>query len=88
MTSAAGALTTNLLLRKWREPGPGNTYGSHVQTAKTVQTWNFISVGVLAASYAAGVIDAFVRSDHEPEDQERSVSLLVFPGGAGIGGRF
>jgi hypothetical protein len=87
-TSLATAITTNLLLHKWHQPGPGNIYGEHTEAAKTVQTWNYISVGVLAASYAAGVVDAFLRSDHEPEEPEHSLSLFVYPGGAGLGGRF
>jgi hypothetical protein len=81
--SAATAITTVALLEKWRLPHDEST---HPDTAKTLKTVNYISVGVLAASYAAGVIDAFVRSDREPDDER--VSLFLFPGGAGLSGRF
>jgi hypothetical protein len=94
VASAAGAITTSLLLNDWcienrTCPGaPGATMAAKTSTANTVQNWNYISVGVLAATYAAGVVDAFLRSDREPEEAERSVSFFVFPGGAGLGGRF
>ena len=83
LASAATAITTVTVLEKWRLPG---NQSKHPDTAKTLKTVNLISVGALAASYAAGVIDAFVRSDREPDDER--VSLFVFPGGAGVAGRF
>jgi hypothetical protein len=83
LTSAATAITTLSLLESWRRPHNEST---HPATAKTLRTVNFISVGVLAASYTAGVIDALLRSDREPEDQP--LSLVVFPGGAALTGRF
>jgi hypothetical protein len=82
--SLATALTTLAVLEKWRLP---NNQSKNPDTAKTLRTVNHVSVGVLAASYAAGVIDALLRSDREPEDQEK-VSLFLFPGGAGLTGRF
>ena len=82
--SAATAITTVALLEKWRLP---NNQSEHPDTAKTLRTLNHVSVGVLAASYAAGVVDALLRSDREPED-EHTVSFFLFPGGAGLTGRF
>lgn len=86
MVSAATAVTSYVLLDKWR--GPGNTFGSHTE-ASAVRTLNWISVGVLAATYVGGVIDAFARSDREPEGAERVVvGFFPLPGGVGLGGRF
>jgi hypothetical protein len=84
VAAAATAITTKGLLTGWC--GEHNLCGSHTETAKTARAVNYISVGVLAATYAAGVIDAFVRSDREPDDER--VSLFLFPGGAGLTGRF
>jgi hypothetical protein len=86
VTAGAAALTTDLLLRSWQ--GPYHNFPGHEGSAHPVRTWNQISCGVLAATYVAGVIDAFVRSDREPEEVERPVSFFLFPGGAGLSGRF
>jgi hypothetical protein len=86
IVSGAAALTTDLLLRNWQ--GSDHTFHGHESTAHTVRTWNQISCGVLAATYVTGVIDAFVRSDRDPDEAERQLSLFVFPGGAGLAGRF
>jgi hypothetical protein len=83
VASAATAITSVALLESWRLPGD---LSKHPDIAKPLKTVNLVSVGVLAASYAAGVIDAFVRSDREPDDER--VSLFLFPGGAGVAGRF
>jgi hypothetical protein len=87
VTSAAAAITTKLMLESWRLP---NNTSKHPDAAETLRIWNFVSVGVLAASYTAGVIDALLRSDREPADEERAqpVSFFLFPGGAGLSGRF
>jgi hypothetical protein len=81
--SLATAVTTLAVLESWRLP---NKQSKHPDTAKTLRTVNYVAVGVLAASYVAGVVDAFVRSDREPEDDR--VSFFLFPGGAGLTGRF
>lgn len=85
-TFAASSLTTVLLLNKWCIDNRTCPGAPSLQTAKTVKAINYVSVGLLAATYAAGVIDAFLRSDREPE--EPSVSLFVFPGGAGLSATF
>jgi hypothetical protein len=82
--SAATAITTVALLEKWRLP---NNQSKHPDTAKTLRTVNWVAVGVLAASYTAGVVDSLLRSDREPDD-EHTVSFFLFPGGAGLTGRF
>jgi hypothetical protein len=83
VASAATAITTLALLEKWRLPHNEST---HPETARTLRTVNFVSVGVLAATYATGVIDALVRSDREPDDEH--LSLFIVPGGLGLSGRF
>jgi hypothetical protein len=83
VASGATAITTKVLLDSWHRPGDLST---HPETARTLKPINYISVAVLAASYTAGVIDAFVRSDREPDDER--ISLFLFPGGAGLTGRF
>jgi hypothetical protein len=86
VASAATAVTTRLLLNNWC--GAHNLCPGHEGAAHSVRTMNFVSTGVLAASYIYGVIDAFVRSDREPEGEERQLSLFLFRGGAGLAGRF
>jgi hypothetical protein len=84
VASTAAAITTKVVLDNWCVAD--KTCPGHQSTASTVKTWNYVSVGVLAATYTAGVIDAFLRSDREPDDER--VSLFLFPGGAGLAGRF
>jgi hypothetical protein len=86
-TSLAAAVTTRVILESWRKDGPGNQY-EHTDTARTLKTWNQISVGVLAASWALGVVDAFLRSDHDADQPESRVSLLLLPTGAGLRATF
>jgi hypothetical protein len=88
VTSAAAAITTNALLHSWCPAGAHFVCPGKNDAAHTARTVNIVSVGVLATSYVVGVIDAFVRADHEPETEERSVSLFLFPGGGGVSGRF
>lgn len=64
----------------------GDPPGSWDSEARTVRTVNYVSVGVLAATWAVGVVDAVLRSDREPE--ERTAALVLFPGGAGLHLRF
>jgi hypothetical protein len=84
--SLATAITTRLLLGNWR--APGDTFPGHQGVAPTVRTLNIISVGVLAASWAAGVADAFLRSDREPDEPEAALSFFLLPTGAGLAARF
>jgi hypothetical protein len=83
VASAATLVTTKIVLENWRLPA---NQSKHPDTAHTLKTLNYLSAGVLAATYAAGVIDAFLRSDRDPDDER--VSVLLFPGGVGLGGRF
>ena len=80
----AGAITTRALLGSWCHGGDLTCPG-HPE-ASTVRTINFVLVGALAATWAAGVTDAFLSSGKDPE--ESSVSLLLLPAAAGIAGRF
>ncbi len=78
------ALTTNLVLSARRHPD--GTFNDD-PAARRLKTWNHISVAALAVSYAAGVIDAMLRFDRDP-DEQRSVEVAVLPGGAALLVRF
>ena len=85
VVSGAAAITTKVLLESWELP---NHQSKHPDASKALKPWNYISTGVLAASYVFGVVDAFVRSDRDPEERERPLSLFLFPGGAGLSATF
>jgi hypothetical protein len=86
-TSLATAITTVAILKAWRNPGPGDVYEPHTAAARTLKTVNQVSVGVLAASYAVGVIDAFLRADRDAEP-ESTLSFFILPTAAGLTARF
>jgi hypothetical protein len=78
----AGTVTTRAVLASWCHSDltcPGHD-------APTVRTMNFVFAGALAATWAAGVTDAFLSGGKDPEDTTLSLTLL--PGGAALAGRF
>ncbi len=80
--SLATFATTGLLLRDRCKPdGTCGAGGSWGQTAKQMRTLNWISAGVLAASYIYGVIDGIHNFNR---DDEPNLSVLVFPTGGGL----
>jgi hypothetical protein len=86
-TSLATFVTTRLILESWRLPGPGSTF-KNTDTARTLKTWHQISFGVFAATYALGVLDAFLRTDHDQDQPESRMSLFLLPNGAGLRATF
>ncbi len=78
------AVTTRLVLRSWQ--GPYHDFGEHESAARTLKTWNAISVGVLGAAVAAGILDGVLRFAHVDTDDgaDSRVSLAVSPFGAAL----
>jgi hypothetical protein len=87
VASFATALTSRLLLAHWHQDH--DEFPGHQSAAQTLKAVNYVSVGLLAATYLAGVTDAFVRSDHDPDEPEAAaLSFHLLPLGAAVSGRF
>lgn len=97
--SLGGAIATVIPLNAWRQPDgtykkklSDGTFEDRTATARSLRTWNHISVGVLAATWAIGVADAIIRSDREPDErtasESSSLGFFIAPGAAGVLGRF
>jgi hypothetical protein len=82
--SLGAAVTTKLVLSSRRHPD--GTFDDD-PAARRLKIWNHVSVAALAVSYAAGVIDAMLRFDRDP-DEQRTVEVAVLPGGAALLVRF
>ncbi len=83
VASFGTALTTDYLLHSWEQPG--HTFPGH--PAKAVRAVNWISTGVLAATYLYGVIDGIIGYSRPLDDSKSSVAFKVFPEG-GVGFSF
>ncbi|MBN2573611.1 MAG: hypothetical protein JXP73_03525 [Deltaproteobacteria bacterium] len=80
-------VTSDLLLRSWQ--GEGSTFKGREDTAQAMKiTNNWISTGVLAATYIYGVFDGLVGYGQPLDDSGVRVSLTAFPQGAGLGFAF
>jgi hypothetical protein len=82
-----GSLATSYFLpMSWQ--GEGDTYSGHEDTAHALKIVNFVSAGVLAATYLYGVIDGCIGYGRPLEESKSKVSLRLLPRGAGIGFAF
>jgi hypothetical protein len=71
--SLATAIGTYLQLRAWRQPG--DTFGSHTQTAYTLNAANHVSIAVFVTTLIVGIIDGVASYVAvEPEDSVTSVA--------------
>jgi hypothetical protein len=66
--SLGTAIATKVQLSAWRQPG--DIYGSHTNTARTLQALNYVSVIVLVATVAAGIIDGVASYGAERDDTQ------------------
>ena len=81
----ATIVTGRLISYSWL--GPHHVYGpdgSHNNDERNLRIVEWVSVGVLGASYLYGVIDGIVHYYRPPEETSNSLTLLVFPGGGGL----
>jgi len=74
VASIATAITSYALLSSWEQPHHEFTGHPEAQTMKVV---NFVSIGVLAATYFYGVLDGIGHYNDLPDDTQVSVG----PGG-------
>ena len=86
VVSLATATTSLVLLRTWKHDG--DTFPDHENTAPTVRTVNWISCGVLAATYIYGVFDGMIGYGKPVEESKPVVSLFLMPSGGGLGFTF
>ena len=86
VASLAAATTSVALLKSWERTG--HTYGSHQNMAAPLKTANWISVGVLAATYVYGVFDGLMGYGKPLEEGKSSASLRFIAGGGGLGFAF
>jgi len=77
VASIATAITSYALLSSWEQPHHEFTGHPEAQTMKVV---NFVSIGVLAATYFYGVLDGIGHYNALPDDTQVSVG----PGGLTI----
>jgi hypothetical protein len=80
------ALASRLLPLRWK--GEGYTYGGHEDTVETLETVNWISTGVLAATYLYGVFDGIIGYSRPLDDDKHQLGLRMFSDGTGIGFAF
>jgi hypothetical protein len=87
VASLATTITTDVVLRRWHEPG--DTYKGHEKTgsADTLKAVNYIAAGVLAATYIYGVFDGLIGYSKPLEDPKPSFSLR-FTSDGGLGFTF
>ena len=74
VASLAAAITSYALLSSWEQPHHEFTGHPDAQTVKVV---NFVSIGVLAATYFFGVLDGIGHYNDHPDDNQVSLG----PGG-------
>ena len=86
VASLAAAATSRILPMTWKRQG--DLYDPHHDTAVTLKTVNWISCGVLAATYLYGVVDGLIGYGKPLDESKPSVSLLLMPGGGGLGFTF
>jgi hypothetical protein len=86
VASLATALTTRLILGSWH--ADHDEFPGHHDAAGLLKTINYASVGVLTASTLAGITDAFMRGDRDPDEPEAALSFHLLPLGAAVSGRF
>jgi hypothetical protein len=73
--SLGSAIATDVQLNMWKTPD--DTFGTHHDQAKTVKTLNWLSVGVLVATVAVGIVDGVANYGDEV-DEPRSARLDGF----------
>ena len=66
LISAATAVTTYSVLSRWEQPG--HLFPGHENEAPTLKAVNWIALGVLGASYIAGVLDALAGYPDLPDE--------------------
>jgi hypothetical protein len=82
-----GSLATSYFLPKsWK--AEGDTYGGHEDAVHALKIVNFVSAGLLAATYLYGVIDGCIGYGRPLDESKTKVSLRLLPQGAGIGFAF
>jgi len=86
VASLATAATTKILLLSWKHQG--STFDSHHDAAVTLKTVNWMSCGVLAATYLYGVFDGLIGYGRPLDESKPPVSLILMPGGGGLGFTF
>jgi hypothetical protein len=85
VASLVAATTSYAVYKSWELP---HNMSEHPETAQTLKTVNIISCGVLAATYIYGVFDGLVGYGKPLDESKPSVSLILMPGGGGLGFTF
>jgi hypothetical protein len=86
VASLGTLVATKFLPRQWK--GEGETYGGKEDTVTVLRDVNWISAGVLAATYLYGVFDGLVGYSRPLDEDKSKLGLRVFPDGAGVGFAF
>jgi hypothetical protein len=82
-----GALVTSKFLpRKWETEG--DLYPGHEDLVHSLKIVNYVSAGLLAATYIYGVIDGLVGYSRPLDESKSRLGLQLQPQGAGIGFSF
>jgi hypothetical protein len=86
VASLGALVTTRFLPLAWKSDG--HTYPGHYDTVTTLRTVNFISAGVLAATYIYGVFDGLIGYSRPVDEGKPQLGLKLLPQGAGLGFAF
>jgi hypothetical protein len=79
-------VSCKLLSYAWhnRDATYGQPEGSRNNDERTLRIVEYVSVGVLGATYLYGLIDGLVHHYRPSEEASSPLTLLVFPGGGGL----
>jgi len=86
VAALATATTSRILLASWEKSD--NTFPNHDSTARVLKPVNWISTGLLAATYIYGVFDGLIGYGKPLDESKPPVSLFFLPGGSGLGFTF
>ena len=81
VASLATAITSYALLTSWEQPHHEFTGHPEAQTMKVV---NFVSIGVLAATYFFGVLDGIGHYNDLPDEQDGANRVSLAPSGLSL----
>jgi hypothetical protein len=83
VTGFAALVTSKFLPMRWRTDH--DQYPGHEDAARALKIANYVSAGVLGATYLYGVVDGLVGYSRPLDEAKLRVSLRLFPDGAGVG---
>lgn len=78
------AITTAVVYNHWRQPDVTCRESTDPSPCNRLRTWNYISVGALAATWTAGVVDALIGLHNRQDADVPHLALTIFPNGGAL----